>query len=253
MPEPSGGAALVGKALGAALTAYFAARIAGQALSLRDADDLYLAEFDDGAPTALFKQREPAAELRRQGRQALVAYLHRVAPSLRPTAVERRVELRFDGAVEWSVLGYLDVEEPDTVIDVKLRGRHLSQAEADHSAQASLYVLARALERRPARRFAFHSLRRARRGVDIAVVCTERSAAQLAAFERRVAQTAREIARCVETGDWPYAAPEGWWCSAGEHGCPHFGSCAGGAGALADRRGVTPSAGPPPQALPRAA
>ena len=73
VPEPSGGAALVGKALGAALTAYFAARIAGQALSLRDADDIYLAEFDDGTPTAFFKLNEPAAELRRQGRQALVA------------------------------------------------------------------------------------------------------------------------------------------------------------------------------------
>ena len=206
MPEPSGGAALVGKALGAALTAYFAARIAGQALSLRDADDIYLAEFDDGTPTAFFKLNEPAAELRRQGRQALVAYLHRVAPSLRPTAVERRVELRFGGAVEWSVIGYLDVEEPDTVIDVKLRGRHVSQAEADHSAQASLYLLARLLEHRPARRFAFHSIRRGAKGVDIAIVATERSSGQLEAFERRIAQTAREIARCAETGDWPYTA-----------------------------------------------
>ncbi|MBA2580300.1 MAG: PD-(D/E)XK nuclease family protein [Thermoleophilaceae bacterium] len=231
--EPSGGPALLGRALGAALTAHFAARIAGQALSLRDTDDLYLAEFDDGAPTALFKERDPVTDLRRQGRQALVAYLNRVAPSVRPTAVERRVELRFGGA-EWSVLGYLDVEEADSVVDIKLRGRHVSQAEADHSAQASLYLLARALEGRAARRFAFHSLRRGKRGADIAVVSTERSSAQLAAFERRVAQTAREIAGCQESGDWPYAAPEGWWCAGGPMGCPHFRTCPGGTGGAKD-------------------
>jgi len=128
------------------------------------------------------------------------------------------------------VLGYLDVEEADAVIDVKLRGRHVSQAEADHSAQASLYLLARALEGRAARRFAFHSLRRGKRGADIAVVSTERSSGQLAAFERRVAQTAREIARCVASGDWPYAPPEGWWCAGGPMGCPHFRTCPGGTG-----------------------
>ena len=173
MREPSGGPALLGRALGAALTAHFAAQIAGEALSLRDTDDLYLAEFDDGAPAALFKERDPVADLRRQGRQALVAYLNRVAPSVRPTAVERRVELRF-GDVEWSLIGYLDIEEADAVIDVKLRGRHVSQAEADHSAQASLYLLARA--------------RGARRGALPSTRCAAASAAQTSPSSARSAR-----------------------------------------------------------------
>ena len=53
-----------------------------------------LAEFDDAAPAAFFKDKEPPALLRRQGRQVLVAYLSRVAPTLRPVSVERKVELR---------------------------------------------------------------------------------------------------------------------------------------------------------------
>ncbi len=82
--ESVGGRAVIGKAVGAALTARFAAQIAGHSLSLTDADDLYLAEFDDAAPAAFFKDKEPPAVLRRQGRQVLVAYLSRVAPTLRP-------------------------------------------------------------------------------------------------------------------------------------------------------------------------
>ena len=200
--ESVGGRAVIGKAVGAALTARFAAQIAGHSLSLTDADDLYLAEFDDAAPAAFFKDKEPPALLRRQGRQVLVAYLSRVAPTLRPLSVERKVELRFDGA-QWSFVGYLDVEDASgEVIDLKVKARHLSQAEADHSAQASAYLLARSLEGRPARRFAFHSLRRGAKRADIQVVATERSQGQLEAFERRLAQTARAIARCVETGAW---------------------------------------------------
>ena len=228
--ESVGGPAVIGRAVGAALTARFAAQIAGQALSLRDADDLYLAEYDDAAPAAFFKDKEPPALLRRQGRQVLVAYLSRIAPTLRPLSVERKVELRFDGA-QWSFVGYLDVEDASgELIDLKVKARHLSQAEADHSAQASAYLLARSLEGRPARRFAFHSLRRGAKRADVQVVRTERSAGQLEAFERRLAQTARAIARCVETGDWGYAAQEGWWCAAGSSGCPHFAVCPGGVG-----------------------
>lgn len=228
--EAPGSAAALGGALGAALTAHFASRIAGEALSLREVDDLLLAEWKDRLPEVVLKEGESADELRRQGRQALVAYLARLAPSVAPVSVERQIELRFEGA-EWSFVGYLDLEDRrGEVIDLKLRARHVTQAEADRSPQATAYLLARALEGRSARSFAFHSIRRGKRGADIAVVRTGRTAAQLAAFERRLAQTAREIAQAVESGDWPLAASEGWWCSGGPSGCPHFRPCPGGLG-----------------------
>jgi hypothetical protein len=60
------------------------------------------------------------------------------------------------------------------------------------------------------------------------VVPTERCDARLALFEGRIAQTARAIAGCHETGDWPLASPDGWWCAPGQ--CSFWASCrAGGA------------------------
>jgi hypothetical protein len=227
--EPLGAPAALGGAVGAALAAHLAARQRGQRLSLADTDDLFCAEWAQRAPTARFAAGEPGALLRRQGRQLVVAYLHRLAPLLRPEAVERRVELRFDADPRWSVLGYLDVEDAaGEVIDLKVRGRHVSPADADQSAQATLYLLARALEGRPAKRFVFHSLRRTRKGADLLAVPTRRTQAQLAAFERRIAATARAIARCADLGEWPLAAPEGWWCAPGPTGCPHYQTCPGG-------------------------
>jgi hypothetical protein len=227
--EPLGAPAALGGAVGAALAAHLAAKLRGKTLSLLDTDDLFCAEWAQRAPAARLGKGETPQLLRRQGRALVVAYLARIAPSLRPESVERKLELRFDGQADWSVVGYLDLEDASgEIIDLKVRGRHLSQADADQSTQATLYLLARALEGRPAPRFVFHSLRRTKSGVDIALVPTRRTPAQLDAMERRVAQTARAIARCAETGDWPLAAPDGWWCGAGEHGCPHFAACPGG-------------------------
>jgi hypothetical protein len=227
--EPLGAPAALGGAVGAAVAAHLAARLRGEHLSLLDIDDLFCAEWAQRVPTARLGAGETPDGMRREGRALVVAYLARIAPLLRPESVERKLELRFDGQADWSVVGYLDVEDATgEIVDLKVRGRHVSQADADQSAQATLYLLARALEGRPAPRFVFHSLRRTKIGVDIALVPTRRTPAQLAAFERRIAQTARAIARCVESGDWPLAAPEGWWCGGGQHGCPHYPTCPGG-------------------------
>jgi hypothetical protein len=226
---PLGAPGALGGAVGAALSAHLAARARGEKLSLLDTDDLFCAEWAQRSPTAILKAGESLPDLRRQGRQLVLAYLHRLAPALRPETVERKVQLRFDGDAQWSVVGYLDLEDAaGEVIDLKVRVRHVSQADVDQSAQATLYLLARALEGRPAKRFVFHSLRRTKKGADLLAVPTQRSPAQLAALERRIAATARAIARCAETDEWPLAAPEGWWCAAGPTGCPHYATCPGG-------------------------
>src|SRR5919202_7043825 len=160
-PEPQIGAMVVGKAVGAAIAAYFAARMAGEVLSEMEADDLCLAEFDERAaqPLTDFGQEGPA-ELREQAREALRAYLRELAPTVRPVSVERRFELRFEGA-EWSIVGYLDVEdESGEVIDVKVGAKHVSEARTERDPQPTGYGLARRAEGRPDGRFLFHSVRR---------------------------------------------------------------------------------------------
>jgi hypothetical protein len=229
--EPQTGPMLVGSAVGAAATAHFAARMAGEPLSAGAVDDILVAEFDERAerPLTELGGEQPAA-LREQSREALRAYLAGIARTVRPISVERRIELRFEGA-EWSFVGYVDVEdERGHVVDLKVGAKHVTQAKADRDPQASGYLLARALEGAPAQRFEFHSIRRGaiRPGGRCLMVPTERSAVRLALFEARVAQTARAIAGCVETGDWPLASPDGWWCAAGQ--CSFWASCpAGGA------------------------
>jgi PD-(D/E)XK nuclease superfamily len=229
--EPQTGPMLVGSAVGGAATAHFAARMAGEPLSARDTDDLVLAEFDERVerPRTRLGDDDPG-ELREQSREALRAYLAETAPTVRPLAVERRIELRFEGA-DWSFVGYVDVEdERGHVIDLKVGAKHVSQAAADRDPQAAGYLLARALEGRSAERFEFHSIRRGaiRSGERCLVVPTERSDARLALFEARIAQAARAIAGCQETGDWPLARPDGWWCAPGQ--CSFWASCpAGGA------------------------
>jgi RecB family exonuclease len=227
--EPQNGPMLVGKAVGAAITAHFAARIAGEALSIREADDLCAAEFDErvGQPLTDFGRDDPD-DLREQSREALNAYLEDLAPSVRPVSVERRFELRFDGA-EWSIVGYLDIEdESGDTIDVKIGAKHVSEARATSDPQPTVYGLARRVEGRRDGRFVFHSVRRGpmRSGARCLVVPAERAPAQLDAMERRIAQTARQVARSAESGDWPLSTPDGWWCAPGQ--CKFWSGCPGG-------------------------
>lgn len=223
--EPQSLRMSAGKALGAALAAHYAARIAGERLTEAEADDRLLAEFDLQLADTEVKAGDDAAAVRESCREPLRAYLAEVAPKVRPLAVERKVEARFPGA-EWSFVGYLDLETEDgTVVDYKLSERHVTDARAKNDPQATAYLMMRALEGAPASRFEFHSGRRGkiRSGERWRVVPAERSESQLEAFQERVARVARAIARCAETGDWMYST-SGWWCGEGSchvwHRCP---------------------------------
>jgi hypothetical protein len=137
-------------------------------------------------------------------------------------------EARFPGA-EWSLVAYLDLETEDgAVVDYKLArpgGQHVRPGEND--LQKRLYLLARAAEGAPAERFEWHS------GLSHEPQSAERwrviegraSERELRSCEAEVAQLARRIVRCAETGDWGYSPPA-WWCA--EKTCVHWASCPGG-------------------------
>jgi RecB family exonuclease len=226
--EPTNGPMLVGRAVGQAVTAYYAAQIEdGTRLAESDADDVLLAGFDEGAAATDFGDDEPG-ELTERARSALRAYLNLLAPSTKAATLERRVETGFEGA-EWSFLCYLDIEdEQGDVIDLKVGKAHVTQQKADRDMQASAYLLARLAEGRPARRFRFHSVvtKEPRAAPQALEVETERSRGQLALFERRIARAARLIERYSNGGDWPLSSPEGWWCSASM--CAFWENCEGG-------------------------
>jgi hypothetical protein len=73
---------------------------------------------------------------------------------VRPVSVQREFTFTLAPELEWTLTGRLDVEDADgSVIDVKVKKRHVAQADADSDPQPSLYLLERALSGRPAPRF----------------------------------------------------------------------------------------------------
>lgn len=174
------------------------------------------------------------ATLKDSAAAALRAYLAQIAPTVQPVAVQRRFELRLHAKLEWSIVGYIDLEDAaGDVIDLKVKRSHLTQAAADSHPQASLYLLERALTGAPRRRFVFHSVCPTARE-PVRAVATARSRAQLQAHLVRVASTARAIdalhRHLGQEAPWPLADPASWKCS--PRYCPHFAGCQGGLAGL---------------------
>jgi len=231
---PSTGAQHLGACVDEAVAEHFRARLAGGALSESDA----LERFRDAWARRLaddeviFADDAPAGTLLDQGRASLSLYL-REQGGLEPEAVQRRLELALWPGVSWTLVGYPDLETTDArIVDLKVKARHLSQAEADASLQAGVYLLAREREGRTAT-FTFHSLRReGAQGPSLREVHTAREPRQLNGLVVRVALAARlamELAECFgPEGPWPLADPQSIGCSA--RLCPAWRDCAGGAG-----------------------
>jgi len=233
-PERIGTSALAGRAYGAAIQAWFWARLRDETLSPADADDLlaleFAAEVAEAEAERTLAAGEDAAAALEGARAPLRGYLGSVGPKVdEPRAIERELRAAFPGA-EWSFVGYLDVDCARLVIDNKLSASNKwSQRTANSDLQAGAYLLLRSLAGEPAERFEFHRARPGRE--EIEVIETRRSPAQLAHLEALIALAARRIARAQETGDWGYGT-EGWWCS--ERWCEHWHRCPAGGGLISE-------------------
>jgi hypothetical protein len=150
--------------------------------------------------------------------------------------VQREFAFALAPDLEWTLTGRLDLEDADgDVIDIKVKKRHVAQADADSDPQPSLYLLERALAGRPAARFLYHSVNPGAKQVKAKIVPTARTRAQLQVFGARVLATARAIDGLYRQfgpqGPWPLADPTHWCCS--PRFCAAWAHCPGGAGAAA--------------------
>src|SRR3954463_13741968 len=157
----------------------------GEPLPQRDIEDVYAAawqrKIDDAAIEIDWGDDSPA-HIKDSGLIALRAYLTELAPGVRPASVQREFSFKLAPDLEWTLTGRLDLEDADgNVIDIKVKKRHVAQADADSDPQPSLYLLERALSGRPAPRFLYHSLNPTAKA-KTKVVVTHRSRAQLQAF-----------------------------------------------------------------------
>ena len=157
--------------------------------------------------------------------------------TVRPASVQREFAFKLAPDLEWALTGRLDLEDADgDVIDIKVKKRHVAQADADSDPQPTLYLLERALAGRPAARFLYHSVNPGAKQAKTKIVPTARSRAQLQAFVARVLATARAIdglyCQFGAQGPWPLADPTHWCCS--PRFCAAWAHCPGGGGAAAE-------------------
>ena len=178
------------------------------------------------------------------GLDALALTLAELVPRLgEPVAVQRQLEYALAPGLEWTVQCHLDLETlredgkqiVPAVVDYKVKATPLTQARADHDAQAGLYLAGRWLEGDPAREFCFAQIAKPgarRKQIGASLVSTGRSAGQLRGMLARIAQAANQIVACHERfgpeRPWGFADPGGWKCS--PRYCHHHRRCPGGAG-----------------------
>lgn len=230
--EPASGPMIIGKAVGAAeATNYQDKIVSGEDLATDVVLDAYSDEWDHAVEREEIDWGEAKpATLKDEGARVLTVYHNTVAPQVAPTSVEREFQLRLPGA-DWTFRGFIDVETADrAVVDLKVKAKALSMAEAAADMQATAYLLARRQEAaagfgEPADRFDFHVLKKLKTPA-VDTVPTTRTDTQLDAFLNRLSNVAAEIQWRTETDNWGYAAPGHWAC--GEKWCGFWSSCPGG-------------------------
>lgn len=229
--EPPTGSMTIGSTVGAAEAQSDHTWIeSGEPLSTESVLDVHADEWNLLDLGEIDWQGKKPIEIRESGEAALRAYHDTVVPeSAAPVDAERRIEFeakRFDGE-SVPFVAYLDVELVDgTVIDRKVKGKKLTQADADADPQPTAYMLGRRAEGNPASGFAFDAMNRGVKTPYAERVATERSDAQLDEFLNRILSVAEEIDWRAGSENWSYAPPGSWWC--GEKFCGYWSSCPGG-------------------------
>lgn len=220
--QPPNGKMVLGSAAGAAESQHFATVIdTGEGFTVEQVLDEFDAEFTDRCSREEVDWgRDKPGELKDSGVRALEDYHVRLVPEIVPVAVERKFELAWPG-VDWTVIGFMDVEDADgRVRDMKMRGKRLSQADADRDLQPTMYMAARRAEGNPASGFVFDAMVRAAKPFAESVP-TLRTDRQLDRLTDWVFAAARELEWRVLNDEWAGAAPGTWFCS----GCGYASDC----------------------------
>jgi hypothetical protein len=179
------------------------------------------------------------------GRQAVELAMAELVPQLGdPVDVQRRLEFTIAPDIEWTVLGYLDLEtlkegpgiKPSpAVVDFKVKNTPITRDKADADPQAGLYLAGRWLEGYPASELYFAQIAKPgkrRKNMAASLVPTSRSIGQLRGVLARLALAASQIVASYERygpdQPWGFADPTSWRCSS--RYCSAWRTCPGGAG-----------------------
>jgi hypothetical protein len=206
--EQPSGKMILGSAAGAAEAQHYSQVIdTGEGFTVERVLDEFDAEWEDRIcrEDVAFGSDTPGL-LKDSGAAALSVYHARFVPEVVPVSVERVFTLAWPG-LNWDVTGFLDLEEADgTVSDLKMKGRRMSQTDANADLQPTMYMAARRAEGNPATGFRFHTMLRTSKPT-AEVVSTQRTDRQLDRLTDRIFAVAAEMLWRAENDLWVGAAP----------------------------------------------
>ena len=211
--EPPNGKMILGSAAGAAEAQSYSQQIeTGECYTLEQVTDEFDAEYEDRiVREEVDWGNDKPGELKDSGLAALEIYHQHIVPEVVAVSVEREFELTWPG-LDWNVIGYMDIEDvAGGVRDLKMRGKRMSQKDADADLQPTLYMAARRAEGNPAPGFHFDTMVRSSKPT-AEVVSTQRTDRQLDHMFSRIFEVAVEMEWRTLTGNWIGAAPGTWFC-----------------------------------------
>ncbi len=147
---------------------------------------------------------------------------HDLAPKIEPVHVERLFRLELKNFPR-DLIGYIDIQEPKTIRDVKTSSKSPAADEADKSLQLTLYGLAaKVVDGVAPSSYALDYLVK-KKAPEAKTLTTERTDEDFKNLLRRV-----EVAsKLVESGIFYPTDPSNWWCSA--RWCGYYDRCEFGA------------------------
>lgn len=166
----------------------------------------------DGKEQVDWEERD-ADDLKDEGANCVSIYHKKMVADIDPVSVEQRVEMPI--GKDLTCVGYIDLETKNNIIDHKLRGRSMNQADADRDTQALTYCLMQ-----EKKNFAFHVMVK-KKFPEVQVVSVKKTVKDIEWWLESV----KQIAAQIRTGICP-PNPTGWWCS--EKFCGYWNLCKGG-------------------------
>ncbi len=151
-----------------------------------------------------------------RGKGMIDEYIGGVAKEIQPTAVEKefRVDLDVDGNTV-PVVGYIDIEQAETISDYKICAKAKSQAEADNSLQLTLYGAA---TQKPKAEYICLCKTKTPKTIRVSTDLTAQRA-------QWAAVVYAEVIRAISKGVFPPCDPANWCCS--ERFCGYWKLCRG--------------------------
>lgn len=222
IPESSSGYALQGIAYHEALATNFSYKLRNeQDLPISDVLDaystawvnsLYNKSFSETGPIEGIVWEEDPGKLKDSGIICVESYHAKIAPSVKPKLVEETLKKSITPKV--SITGRLDlVTKEDLLVDHKLKGRRMAQADVDRDIQPSTYLF---LLGKKSGNIAYHV---AIRGKDIiSIMNTSRTEEEMNWWNKFIL----DVILQMNSGVYP-PNPTGWWCS--ETWCPYWKVC----------------------------